>query len=67
LEKSTLKDILVDIKEKDYKVPESINISDLSLDMINYIGDLDSELRDSLIYNVLVNWTLKDSLTDNFR
>ena len=46
MEKQELKELLKSIKENDYKVPQGVNPYELSLLMMDYIGDIDSELRD---------------------
>jgi len=59
-----LKQLLEQIKENKYVVPEDINPFDLSLEMLEYIGDIDSELRDDLIYATLFHWMTEDILTN---
>jgi len=56
LEKQELKELLKSIKENDYKVPEGVNPYELSLKMMDNIGDIDSELRDDLILSNLFTW-----------
>lgn len=63
MERTALKEILTEIKENDYKVLEGIKPFDLSLDMMKYIGDIDGELRDRLIYSILFTWMIGDVLT----
>lgn len=60
MEKIALKKLLRNIRENDYVVPEGINPFDLSLEMMKYIGDTDSELRDLLIYSILFHWMTGD-------
>lgn len=47
-----LKNLLTSIKENNYKVPGTIDINELTLNMLNNIGSLNEELRDHLIFNV---------------
>lgn len=56
MEKNELKELLKTIKNNDYKVPEGTNPYELSLEMLNNIGDVDSELRDDLILYNLFKW-----------
>jgi len=56
LEKQELKQLLKCIKENQYKVPEGVNPYELSLKMMDSIGDIDSELRDDLILSNLFTW-----------
>ena len=63
MEKQTLKTLLSDIKDNEYAVPEGVNPYKLSVDMMEYIGDIDGELRDDLICSVLLEWIMTDVLT----
>ena len=63
MEKQTLKTLLSDIKDNEYAVPEGVNPYELSVDMMEYIGDIDGELRDDLICSVLLEWIMTDVLT----
>jgi len=56
LQKQQLKDLLKSIKENNYKVPEGVNPYQLSLVMMENIGDIDSELRDDLILSNIFTW-----------
>lgn len=56
MEKQELKELLKSIKENGYKVPEGINSYQLSLVMMDNIGNTDSELRDDLILSNLFTW-----------
>ncbi|MFZ5354027.1 MAG: DUF2785 domain-containing protein [Bacillota bacterium] len=62
MEKQALENLLRNIKENDYIVPQGINPHVLSLEMMKYIGDIDSELRDNLILSTLFAWINKDIL-----
>jgi hypothetical protein len=55
-----LKDELSKIKANQYKVPVNLNAFDLAVDMMEHIGDVDSELRDNLIYSTILNWVTQD-------
>lgn len=63
MEKHTLKALLRNIKDNKYAVPEGVNPYKLSLELMDYIGDIDGELRDDLLYSVLVTWIMTDVLT----
>ena len=63
MEKQTLKTLLSNIKDNEYAVPEGVNPYKLSVDMMEYIGDIDGELRDDLICSVLLEWIMTDVLT----
>lgn len=63
MEKRVLKELLRNIKDNKYAVAEGVNPYKLSLEMMDYIGDIDGELRDDLLYGVLVNWIMTDVLT----
>lgn len=64
-EKRILKKRLQEIKMNDYQLPQEINYFDLTLKMLNNIGDVDPELRDDLIYLVLGNWILREVFSTN--
>lgn len=63
MEKKALKTLLRDIKDNKYSVPKDVNPYKLSLELMDYIGDIDGELRNDLLYGVLVNWIIADVLT----
>ncbi|MEG0894975.1 MAG: DUF2785 domain-containing protein, partial [Oscillospiraceae bacterium] len=65
MEKKTIKKLLKDIKNNNYAVPDGINPYDLSIEMMNYIGNTDSELRDDLILSILSKWIINDTLLIN--
>lgn len=54
--KQALKELLKSIKENDYTVPQGVHPYQLSLVMMDNIGDIDSELRDELILSNLLRW-----------
>jgi len=62
MEKVALKELLKTIKENDYAVPQGVNTYQLSLIMMDNIGDTDGELRDKLIYSILYTWVDRDIL-----
>jgi len=64
LEKQELKELLKSIKENDYKVSEGVNPYELSLKMMDNIGDVDSELRDDLILSNLFTWIDGNQLSE---
>lgn len=49
MDKQELKELLKNIRDNDYAVPYGINQYKLSLEMMDNVGDIDSELRDDLI------------------
>lgn len=63
MNKQELKTLLRNIKDNKYAVPEGVNPYKLSLELMDYIGDIDGELRNDLLYCVLVNWIMTDVLT----
>jgi hypothetical protein len=63
MEKQALKTLLRNIKDNKYAVPEGVNPYKLSLEMMDYIGDIDGELRNDLICYVLLEWIVTDVLT----
>ncbi|MTI71948.1 MAG: DUF2785 domain-containing protein [Firmicutes bacterium] len=64
MERNKLKELLKEIKKNDFKVPEGINPFELSLEMMNYIGDLEGEFRDRLIFSTISNWIVNELKTD---
>ena len=65
MEKQALKKLLKSIKSNNYEVPHGLNPYELSLVMIDNIGDTDSELRDELILSNLSKWIIEGILTTN--
>lgn len=63
MEKQVLKTLLRNIIDNKYAVPEGVNPYKLSLEMMDYIGDIDGELRNDLICFVLLEWIMSDVLT----
>ncbi|MBL4934224.1 DUF2785 domain-containing protein [Clostridium sp. YIM B02515] len=63
MERQALKALLRSIKDNKYAVPEGVNPYKLSLELMDYIGDIDGELRDDLVFDVLVQWIMGDVLT----
>ena len=51
-----LKDLLIQVKENDYNVPEGVDLDALLDDMLSFLGDPDSELRDELICTIFYTW-----------
>lgn len=56
MEKQALKELLKSIKNNEYAVPKGVSPYQLSLMMMDNIGDIDSELRDDLILPNLCIW-----------
>lgn len=65
LEKQALKKLLKNIKDNDYAVPYGVKQRELSLEMMENIGDVDSELRDDLILSILSNWIIQGEIEVN--
>lgn len=63
MDKNVLKKLLTEIKNNDNKVPLHQDPYELSMEMMSYIGDIDSELRDSLILSILETWIIEGVLT----
>ncbi|OAB41680.1 DUF2785 domain-containing protein [Paenibacillus glacialis] len=59
-----LKEKLIQIEKDEYKVPVSLNAFEIGLEMMKYIGDVDSELRDNLIYSTFAEWVDRGEFTD---
>jgi len=51
-----LKQLLTQVKDNDYKIPDGVNLDDLIADMLKFIGHTDYELRDALIYSTFCTW-----------
>lgn len=65
MEKQDLKKLLNSVKSNDYVVPQGVNCYELSLVMIENIGDTDSDLRDDLILSILSKWIVDGILSAN--
>lgn len=65
MKKQELKELLRNIKDNGYAVPCAINPYELSLAMMDNIGDIDSELRDDLILTNLLKWMNEGILSTN--
>jgi len=61
---SQLKEKLIQIEKEEYKVPATMNAYEIGLEMMKYIGDIDSELRDNLIYSTFAEWIDRGEFTD---
>ncbi|MBU5482695.1 DUF2785 domain-containing protein [Clostridium sp. MSJ-11] len=60
MNKKHLVEKLRKIKDEGYKLDKEDNAFQLALEMLNYVGDNDSELRDELIYSIMSNWVVND-------
>lgn len=58
-----LKEKLIKIKVNGYINNDSANVIEIALDMMKYIGSVDSELRDELIYSTFLKWTINNVFT----
>lgn len=63
MEKQELKQLLKSIQENEYKVSEGVDPYNLSITMMDNIGDIDSELRDDLILSNLFTWIYENQLS----
>lgn len=62
-EENILKGKLITVKNNNYVLENQQNYFRLGLEMMNNIGSLDPELRDSLIYSTLFHWISKGRFT----
>lgn len=60
---NSLKEKLIKIKVNGYINNDSANVLEIALDMMKYIGSVDSELRDELIYSTFLKWTINNVFT----
>jgi len=58
-----LKNTLAQMKENDFKVASGIDLDGLVDDMLEFVGDTDSELRDDLICSAFYTWADGDDGT----
>lgn len=65
MNRDTLKESLIKIKENKMTIPEGINKKELIQSMLRYIGDPDPVLRDELIYEVFIDFIMEKKLSDN--
>ena len=56
IRREELKEKLKAIKASEFKVPERVDAFEITLAMMEYLGDSESELRDDLVYSVLIRW-----------
>lgn len=63
MERKELKELLISIRNQDYRTPENINSFDLAVMMMDYIGDTEGEMRDDLVLTTLWDWIVKGVLT----
>lgn len=63
-EENILKEKLIKVKNNNYLLEKQENYFPLGLEMMDNIGSLDSELRDSLIYVTLYHWISKERFTN---
>jgi len=57
---SALKEVLQEIVDNEYEVPNERDYEQLTNEMLDNIGVVDPVLRDELIYMVLANWIMDD-------
>ena len=58
-----LKQLLRKIRDNDYQLLNGIDLDNLLADMLRFIGHIDSELRDDLIYSTFYNWTTNETIS----
>lgn len=63
MNKGELKVLLKTVKENNYEVPKGYKSFDLALEMVEYLGDTDGELRDKLCFSILSKWIIDNVLT----
>jgi len=51
-----LKQIITQVKDNNYNVPDGVCVDSIISDMLKFIGHTDGELRDNLIYSTFVQW-----------
>jgi len=51
-----LKQVLLEVRENGFVVPAGVDVDGLIKDMLGYIGHVDAELRDRLIYSAFNTW-----------
>lgn len=56
MRKEELKEALKQIASDDFNMPKGKTMQDFLPSMLEFIGDLDPELRDDLIYSTMANW-----------
>ena len=56
MDKHNLKELLRNISDNNFSVPQGTDPYELSLIILEFIGDTDSELRDDLILTILSRW-----------
>lgn len=59
-----LKEQLKLVAQNHYEIPTSPSYEWFQEQMLNHIGDLDSELRDDLIYTTIAHWICENKLTN---
>lgn len=64
LTSNQLKALLMKIKDNDFAVPAEADAFEIAMNMMNYIGHTDSELRDKLIYRIFYEWFKKRVFTE---
>lgn len=58
IRREELKEKLKAIKGDEFKIPERVSAYEMSLAMMEYLGDVNEELRDDLVYSVLSRWII---------
>lgn len=63
MERLKLKELLLTIRDDNYSVPQGVEPYELAMEMMEYIGDPDPELRDDLILSNLSQWIIDKTLS----
>lgn len=63
MERDSLKSLLITVQANHFKPPKNISLFQLSLNMLDFLGDTDSELRDDLIYSTFAHWFFHNTLS----
>jgi hypothetical protein len=64
LSERALKDLLHDIVDNEYRLPQGADALPRVLEMLPHMGTTDSELRDDLIYMTLAQWVAVQQVLD---
>ena len=58
-----IKQLLRQIKDNDYVIPDGVDTDALITDMLKFVGHTDAEFRDELIYSTFSSWVDNDTLS----
>lgn len=60
---NNLKQILQQVRDNNYAVPNELSVEELTSAMLRNIGAIDSELRDERIYSTFSEWIINKKLS----